>query len=572
MNGSFPLLRRTAFNPATKNRKRDILVFSACRMGPTSEIRSVCLLQIGTYNEISCSYTESVGFCFVCGLFLPKTLLISHLEKITGMKRKHALLVLVCLVAFFVNNAALRPDIMECRNLVTAREIANGGNWLLPTMNGGLRLEKPPLPTWIAAAVESVTPDNLSAQRAMAGLAACVWTLFVYLFALEFLKGKTDDDEKLRTDYAFLSTLLFLTCYNVVLMGRTATWDIYCHAFMMGGIYFLWRGLYEDSHTWRWMSLAGLMMGLSFLSKGPVSFYALLLPFLVSVLLFRRPDMHHKGGPLAVMIVLCLALSSWWYIYLLSAYPEITRHVMHQESSSWADHNVRSWWYYWRFFAETGIWTPLMLAALAVPYWNRRLKLRRSYLFMIMWVVASWVLLSCMPEKKYRYLLPMMVPCCYSMAFLLCYWSRHSGRWAFRTVYAVTALFAVVEITAMPTISRKFCGSEENSIRQTRQLKALSGVPFYYDKKAELRIEIVYAAGRRIKPLDLRDKAAVMKALPCAILTHGRAGDELPRTVTEAVDTLYCGSYNDNHHPKTDKHYDRKFLFNVTLLKPKKQM
>ena len=61
------------------------------------------------------------------------------------MKERNLLLLLVLLAVttFFVNNSALPTDIMEARNLVTAREIVADGNWIVPTMNGELRLEKP---------------------------------------------------------------------------------------------------------------------------------------------------------------------------------------------------------------------------------------------------------------------------------------------------------------------------------------------------------------------------------------------------------------------------------------------
>ena len=40
--------------------------------------------------------------------------------------------------------------------------------------------------------------------------------------------------------------------------------------------------LQEAGAQWKYFLLAGLFIGLSFLSKGPVSLYALLLPFLIS--------------------------------------------------------------------------------------------------------------------------------------------------------------------------------------------------------------------------------------------------------------------------------------------------
>ena len=82
----------------------------------------------------------------------------------------HYLFILVvCWFAFFMHNGVLYPDIMEARNFVTAREMVEFDNWLVPTMNGELRFAKPPLPTWVAALVEMVSPDNLVLQRAMAG-------------------------------------------------------------------------------------------------------------------------------------------------------------------------------------------------------------------------------------------------------------------------------------------------------------------------------------------------------------------------------------------------------------------
>lgn len=314
----------------------------------------------------------------------------------TTLKARLFLVVLI-IATFFVSNAALPTDIMEARNLVTAQEIAHEGNWLVPTMNGELRLEKPPLPTWVAAAICMVAPDSLSAQRAAAGVMGIVWTLFLYLFARHLSQSRT---------YGFATILVFLTCYHIVLMGRTATWDIYCHAFMMGAIYFLCRGLSGHSaHQYRYFPIAGLLMGLSFLSKGPVSFYALLLPAVVAYAIFYPCSLRHKWGGFILMILIALAVGSWWYIYLLLFEQNAVEAVIHKESGAWTGHNVRPWYYYWRFFTETGIWAVLMLAALFVPYWRKHIERNKLYTFSITFTLLVLVLLSLMPEKKIRYLL-----------------------------------------------------------------------------------------------------------------------------------------------------------------------
>ena len=135
--------------------------------------------------------------------------------------RDKIFVIILALVTFFAFNSALPTDIMESRNIVAARDIVSTGNWLVPTMNGELRLEKPPLPTWVAGAIETVCPHSLGAQRVAAGVMGIVWTIFMYLFAKLLTR---------RREYALLTVMVFLTSYHIVVMGRTATWDIYCHA------------------------------------------------------------------------------------------------------------------------------------------------------------------------------------------------------------------------------------------------------------------------------------------------------------------------------------------------------
>ncbi len=476
------------------------------------------------------------------------------------------LLCMLCLVAFFVNNASLRPDIMETRNLQTAREMVENGNWLVPTMNGEYRLEKPPLPTWLAAVAQIAAPDNLAVQRTMSGLAGCMLVVFFYLFALATTR---------RRDYAFIASLMLITCYQIVLQARTATWDIYCHAFMMGGIYFLWLGLYGERHVWRNMIAAGLMTGLSFMSKGPVSLYALLLPWIAAAVAMKRPCMKGRRLPLAAMILLCIAVSSWWYLLIIVTQPEAAQYVIHKETGSWQNHNVRPWWYYWRFFTETGVWAPLMLAALCFPWWRKRLgAMRRPYTAALLWTVLQLVLLSLMPEKKMRYLLPMMMPCCYTMAFLIVYWCDKTGRNLARNiVIGIAFAFAAAEIFAMPLVAYAFSNPAYNSISATRRNPQLKGLDFYSNSREQLRIEIVYAAARIIHPLDYSSpdiNSRLLERAPCVLLSHKPLGEELPDGALQGIDTVFVGKYNNSNRTRFSAHgNDENFIYNVTLLKPK---
>lgn len=483
-------------------------------------------------------------------------------------KTQHAilLLALLCFAAFFVNNGSLRPDIMETRNLETAREMVESGNWLVPTMNGEFRLEKPPLPTWIAAVAQLIAPDNLNVQRTMSGLASCMLVVFFYLFGLRVTRRHT---------YAFLSSIMLITCYQIILQARTATWDIYCHAFMMGGIYFLWRGLYTERRVWRNMLLAGFMIGLSFMSKGPVSIYALLLPWIITAIVMKRPSMNGRKLPLVAMILLIVAISSWWYLLILTTQPDAAQYVIHKETGAWKNHNVRPWFYYWRFFVETGIWTPLMLIALIFPVWRKRLNVMRNpYTAALLWTILQLILLSLMPEKKMRYLLPMMMPCCYTMGFVMLHWydGQHK-RLVRKTMLSIAAIFAAAEMFAMPIVAKTFSNPAYNSISAIKNKPELKNIPFYSNSNEQLRIEIVYAAGRIIKPLDFSSKhlnEELQHRLPCVLISHKDLAEEIGTDALQGIDTVFYGKYNDSNRNRFSKHgNDNNFIYNVTLLKPR---
>ena len=100
-------------------------------------------------------------------------------------------LLLIASCTVFANNSLLDLDVMEARNIVTAREMVTEHNWLIPTMNGEIRIAKPPLPTWLTALplLLGKSDDNLGALRIPSGIAACVLMLFFY-----FLVAKLSDD------------------------------------------------------------------------------------------------------------------------------------------------------------------------------------------------------------------------------------------------------------------------------------------------------------------------------------------------------------------------------------------
>ena len=542
-----------------------------------------------------------------------------------GEKAKYLLITIVSIAAFFVNNAVIVPDIMESRNIITAREMVYDGHWIVTTMNGDLRLEKPPLPTWFAAVAEIISPDDIAAQRAVAGIGALLLVLFFCRFSERILKMD-----------CLLPAMLLCTCYNVILMGRTATWDIWCHAFMMGGIYYLCRGLMKEECSWQDFILTGVMTGLSIMSKGPVSLYALLLPLIISFAYIYRPSVRDKGKALAAAAVIALVVGGWWYAYIYAFHSDDMARVAAKESGSWFNHNTRPWWYYWKFFLESGVWSLLLLTSVFMPLIRCRSVYNRSreYLLPLMWMLVMLVLLSLLPEKKPRYLLPMLIPAAYTMGAMVMGWrnafrERIAGTaekylfrvnasliavavialpvaayiflykagflpmWMFVTltfvclvvvawlfgatlrlrpqcmVRAVTLLFFFAECAVMPFLNGVINNPDRNSISATKEMEELKDLAFYRNAEVPMRIEMVYATGKKIRPLDFNEADSVMAKLPCVVITRDRVGEEMDGELLERIDTTYIGAFDDNPRPKGNRRYERDFIYNVTILKHK---
>ncbi len=534
-------------------------------------------------------------------------------------KLHFVLLAIVCCITFFANNKLIAPDIMECRNIVTAREMTEQHNWLVPTMNGELRLAKPPLPTYFSALVQMIAPDNLALQRGMAGLAALMLVFFFYRMAKQILHIDAN-----------IAVLFLCTCWSVILVGRTASWDIYCHAFMTGSIFCFSKAMSMAGMQYKRFFLAGVMAGLSFMSKGPVSFYAMFLPYLAAFILTSRFSFKGKLAGIAVMVATASVIGGWWFVYLYVFEQKALHEVAMQESHSWLHRNVRPWWYYWKFFLETGVWSLLLLTAMLQPVLQRAVR-NTSWKSSVLWLVFSLVLLSVLPEKKSRYLFPILIPACYVMTSLVEIWkgsikTNRMSRIFFRAnsiiisiallsiafafpffahpqnraahislllflivaaaaacmsvvsvlkcrvrilVIAVVSLFLAAECWALPLLERYINNPGMKSVSRVAEMETLKSVPFYHLKEEPLRIEMVYAAHRVVRPLEANDSVALMKSLPCVLLTHDEGADMIAASCRPFLDITDMGTFDDNHRPKNSRRYSRDFIYNLKLIKKK---
>ena len=331
-----------------------------------------------------------------------------------GTKYAAYLLFGVSFIVFVAHLDVLLINIMEARNFITAREMIVDGNWLLTTINGEPRYQKPPLPTWLTAFSALIFGlKNIAALRLPAAIMGLFTIMISYALALKFTRNKA---------YALWSGLILTTSFYVVFAARNGQWDIFTHSFMMGGIFCLYQLFEHPKSKWRYALLTGIFFGASFMSKGPVSIYALFLPLvLAKAIVSGLRHLKANIAPLTLVLVVGLITALWWHAYINIADPENLKAITEKEAINWTNYNVKPFYYYWSFFIQSGLWTIPAVLSLAYPYLKTRVFNGKAYALSFWWTVCALVLLSLIPEKKPRYLLPVLIPLAFNIGFLVIY-------------------------------------------------------------------------------------------------------------------------------------------------------
>ncbi len=310
-----------------------------------------------------------------------------------------SLLVLLPLVYVF------GTSIMEARNLISAQSMALDGDWLIPHLYTEIRLNKPPLPVWLTTPVFLLDP---SPSMFALHLPVMLVTALLGVFCFDLYSALFNDKKT-----GFYAGLVVSTMLLTLKLGTTNSWDIYSVVFMTGALV----GLLRPERGWL---IAGtLLMAASVLSKGPVQLYTMLLPLLATLLFFRRSVPWKR---LAVILIGGCLLGSLWYIYVYLAVPHVAANVAQGEVSAWSTKHTASFFFYLSFPAFAGAWALPALAGLGDRWLNKEGENKAEMKFLLCWFLLSLLLLSLVPEKKERYLMPAMVPLALLTASVLRHW------------------------------------------------------------------------------------------------------------------------------------------------------
>jgi len=278
-------------------------------------------------------------------------------------------------------------------------EMYQRGDPLIPTVNGEVFREKPPLYFWLALAGAAATGGAgefvLRLPSALAGIASVA---MIYLLVLPA-------GGRLR---ARIAAALFATTYIVFWSSRSVQMDLLLTAFVLASVLaavaVLDRGL---NPRIGWL-LVGAAIGLGFLTKGPIAVVGSGLPILLYAWTTGRlrslwtPKILWGLGAVVVVVAPWVAwLGARWE---LETFKEIVwRQTFVRSLDPW-DH-AAPWWYFLReFWGDMAPWSLFLPLAVALP--QRDSEARRLDRLGWLWLLGFVAVLSFSASKRSPYILP----------------------------------------------------------------------------------------------------------------------------------------------------------------------
>src|SRR5262245_30950113 len=173
----------------------------------------------------------------------------------------HYLLLLVAWAALSLVNLGGPSlwDIDEGNNAAAAREMLESGNWVVPTFNYELRVDKPALLYWLQIAAYQTFGVNEFAARLPSALAALAAVLLTYELGRRMF-GRV---------VGLLGGVVLASAVFFCAAAHFANPDALLNAWTLLALFCFWRGHLRGGN---WFVPAGIAMGLAVLAKGPVGF------------------------------------------------------------------------------------------------------------------------------------------------------------------------------------------------------------------------------------------------------------------------------------------------------------
>ncbi|MES2553156.1 MAG: glycosyltransferase family 39 protein [Pseudomonadota bacterium] len=286
--------------------------------------------------------------------------------------------------------------IQEVRIAETAREMLASGDYVVPRLNGELRLQKPPLPYWTTAASYALLGVNERAARIPSIIfsALTAWLLFSWLSRSSSMNAAAN------------TALILVTSYIALRYSRSGEADASLMFFITAACYLGYRIL-DGSASRLHALLFYAALGLGFLTKGPAGIAIPLVTVLVAGLTARRLA-YLKSSVSIAGLALLVMIAFGWYAWIFWQLPDIAQQFFSKqvdETFISGTHAKPVWWYIVHIFDFYLPWGLLIIPAAIWLYKGRKSTppLPEIVRFALLWLAVVFVLLTFTVNKQVQY-------------------------------------------------------------------------------------------------------------------------------------------------------------------------
>ena len=287
----------------------------------------------------------------------------------------------------------------EARVVETARQMLGRGfhAWLIPSINGEIRLRKPPLAYWMAAASFSLLGVSEFAARLPTVLTAWLTLAATYAIAARLFGHRA----------GLLSGACLLSSYLFFKMGRLAETDGPATLWATIAVGFYWWSIEaKPSQRGMFFHAAAIATGLSLFAKQGPGFFPLFF-FVVFSFLRRRPKTLWRfvlsGAPITLIV-----FAGWWYGYAAAVrgIAQFRRELA--EVTEGLDHPAPFYDYAPMLLLAAAPWSIVAIGAVVAS--AKRAARHPGLAGLLVWSAACFIPLCFVGNKQEHYLLPMMPP------------------------------------------------------------------------------------------------------------------------------------------------------------------
>ncbi len=281
----------------------------------------------------------------------------------------------------------------EGRRLVVLREMIANSSWIIPTMNGEVYLEKPPLFYWFGAIfgllAKSTSEWVLRLPSALSAM-CLVWMLF---FCLKEYIGRWA---------ALFGVLILITSSFFTMQARLAELEMLLTFCVFSSLLCYFEYIQHGSRYHLYG--AYLLMALAFLTKGPVAFLFFLPPIMCYGLLAHSK--HALKGLIDWRGWLLFSVIAFpWFLYINTQFHGAQFRVLSNEISYWE--TKREPFYFYLHSAATAF-LPWILLLLWQPRGQfKKLLANEAGRFFGLAALVPLIIFSFFIFKRDKYILPM---------------------------------------------------------------------------------------------------------------------------------------------------------------------